>query len=693
MSLFIVTALLAQQRGFKPITVEGTGTTTLYKQSHALIIGMSNYTSGWPKLVGVEKDIPEVKAALEQNGFNVLVEKDLTREQLDKTFIDFIATYGQDPENRLVFYFAGHGHTLNNFGEVNGYIVPVDAPNPNLDKAGFITKAMPMSRIEEYAKQAGSKHALFLFDACFSGSLFATSRAVPDVISYKTALPVRQFITSGSADETVPDESIFRQQFVIALTTAYADANSDGYLTGTELGTFLLDNVVNYSRNSQHPQYGKIRNPYLDKGDFVFVLGGSQPDPIAPNINNGQQTNATGNLKLISDYTGTAKITSVSGTQLQTTNVTEGGTYDFYNLPAGIIVINIYSGSQIVWTNKVSIQANHTTTIKAEKTTGSIQLISQISGSLYIDGVYTKSISANNTYTISDLTGGNHTLKIGNEWQETIYITAGQTTTIQAEKPTGTLQLTTSLSGNFYIDDIMREYVSSGNRTYTGIDPGNHTAKIVSGGQTLWQSSFTIYARQTTTITAQAQNQNNNMSNFSGSKGTFTDIRDNKTYNWVKIGNQIWMAENLAYKPSSGNYWAYDNNSGNVSKYGYLYDWETAKNVCPAGWHLPSDAEWTTLTNYLGGERIAGGKMKATSGWKSPNTGATNSSGFTALPGGYRSAGNGSFYSVGDYGNWWSSTATDAGSAYNRRLYYGTANAYRLNRIKKNGFAVRCLKD
>ncbi len=283
--IFVAGTLFAQQRGFKPVIVAGTGTSELYKESHALIIGMSEYTNGWPKLSGVKKDIPEVKTALESNGFHVVVKIDLTRAELDQVFIDFITTYGQDSENRLLFYFAGHGHTLNKFGETIGYIVPVDAPNPNYNEAGFIQKAMPMSRIEEYAKQAGSKHALFLFDACFSGSLFATSRAVPEIINYKTAKPVRQFITSGSADETVPDKSIFREQFVTALTTNYADANKDGYLTGTELGKFLQDNVVNYSRNAQHPQYGKIRNQYLDKGDFVFVLNNTQQ-----NNNNNQNT-------------------------------------------------------------------------------------------------------------------------------------------------------------------------------------------------------------------------------------------------------------------------------------------------------------------------------------------------------------------------------------------------------------------
>jgi hypothetical protein len=249
----------------------------LYGASYALIIGASEYTAGWPKLPGVKIDVKEVKAALEKQGFSVTVVESPDSEGLKKAYENFINKYGLSPENRLLFYFAGHGHTEKaTYGEEMGYIVPVDAPNPRKDRDGFLRKAMGMQQIEVYAKTIQSKHALFLFDSCFSGSIFETSRAIPESISYKTSKPVRQFITSGGADETVPDRSIFRQQFIAAIE-GEADTDKEGYVTGSALGEFLQKKVTNYSKGSQHPQYGKIRNPNLDKGDFVFQVARAGP--------------------------------------------------------------------------------------------------------------------------------------------------------------------------------------------------------------------------------------------------------------------------------------------------------------------------------------------------------------------------------------------------------------------------------
>lgn len=139
--------------------------------------------------------------------------------------------------------------------------------------------------------------------------------------------------------------------------------------------------------------------------------------------------------------------------------------------------------------------------------------------------------------------------------------------------------------------------------------------------------------------------------------GILIDPRDGQIYDTVKIGNQWWMAENLNYDAGSGSS-CYDDNSSNCNTYGRLYDWYTACNVCPDGWHLPTKSEWTILFNYLGGIAVAGGKMKeiGLSHWNSPNTGATNESGFTALPGGCWSSYLLRFNNLGNRAHFWTSS-------------------------------------
>ncbi len=206
---------------------------------------------------------------------------------------------------------------------------------------------------------------------------------------------------------------------------------------------------------------------------------------------------------------------------------------------------------------------------------------------------------------------------------------------------------------------------------------------------------------------------------WAGSKhGTFIDSRDGKTYKTIKIGNQIWMAENLNYTGSGIRHitddkewknnkkcdgWCYYNNNASKGKiYGALYQWEAAKQACPAGWHLPSDAEWKELEIYLGMSQAdangldwrgtdEGKKIKSTTGWNKNGNG-NNRSGFTALSGGYR-INNGSFYNVGYYGIWWSATENGSSSAYDRYLDYNNSYVNRYNNPKSCGFSVRCLRD
>jgi len=172
--------------------------------------------------------------------------------------------------------------------------------------------------------------------------------------------------------------------------------------------------------------------------------------------------------------------------------------------------------------------------------------------------------------------------------------------------------------------------------------------------------------------------------------GTFMDIRDNKTYKTVKIGEQVWMAENLNYEAEGSR--CYDNKPANCLKYGRLYDWETAMKACPKGWHLPSDDEWVTLTDFVGGSSTAGTKLKATSGWNENGNG-TDAYGFAALPGGYGYSGYSS--GIGNGGHWWSgieNIANIADKAYRRSIGPHRETAYRYNDDKDNLQSVRCLQ-
>jgi uncharacterized protein (TIGR02145 family) len=192
---------------------------------------------------------------------------------------------------------------------------------------------------------------------------------------------------------------------------------------------------------------------------------------------------------------------------------------------------------------------------------------------------------------------------------------------------------------------------------------------------------------------------------------------DGNVYNAITIGTQTWMKENLkTTKYNDGTYiplvtdntaWSnlstvaycwYDNDKATYkSTYGALYNWFTVNTgkLCPLGWHVPTDAEWTILSNYLGDENVTGNKLKeaGTLHWNTPNTGATNETGFTGFPGGDRVGI--SFNNVGMYGTWWSASVNmnDSEMAWYREMYYGNQYLRRGFYLKRVGFSVRCIKD
>lgn len=232
-------------------------------------------------------------------------------------------------------------------------------------------------------------------------------------------------------------------------------------------------------------------------------------------------------------------------------------------------------------------------------------------------------------------------------------------------------------------------------------------------------STQNTVTNSTNTITC-IDNPNINFTSIGTPIGKFgeciKDI-DGNVYKTVTIGSQTWMAENLKvskyndgtpipnitdslewFNLTTGAWCNYKNLESNNINYGKLYNWYTVsnsnKNVCPTGWHVPTNVEWTILIDYLGGTNLAGAKMKeiGTTNWISPNNEATNTSLFTGLPSGYR--GNyGYYYLIGNIGYWWSSTEIMKFNAMSTHLNNYAGIAFNNGSNKENGLSIRCLKD
>ncbi len=240
---------------------------------------------------------------------------------------------------------------------------------------------------------------------------------------------------------------------------------------------------------------------------------------------------------------------------------------------------------------------------------------------------------------------------------------------------------------------------TSDSHTTNGTGTGSFTSNITG---LIGTTKYYVRAYATNSIGTAYGNQVSFTTLFNCGIQTVTDI-DGNTYNTIKIGSQCWFKKNLevlSYSDGSSivsDWWYYNNDSNLNSVFGKLYDWHAVNNshgLCPIGWHVPSDAEWTTLTNFLGGETVAGGALKSITGWGSTNVGATNSSGFTALPGGYRRSGSTvTFYGAGSGGNWWTSTEDVLGTSYYRYLGYDNSAVFISTWNMDHALSIRCLQN
>ena len=287
--------------------------------------------------------------------------------------------------------------------------------------------------------------------------------------------------------------------------------------------------------------------------------------------------------------------------------------------------------------------------------------------------------------------------------------------------PQGIFTLHINENGILHLGTVISQTMNKAELEFSGTEPaaGKPMQKVKASTTALGynqgdQLLFKGYSGDLCTVVT-LKPTGNTVVNFN-----FVECRDADGYNYpvVQIGDQVWMAENLkTTRYRNGDpiteQWAYNDDANNAAKYGRLYTWYAAtdsRGIAPAGWHVPTDAEWTILENYLiangynydgttTGNKIAKA-LAATTDWNTyTETGApgadltkNNSSGFTALPGGNRLK-DGTFGNIGYYGNWWSSTELYTSSAWYRYLIYDGYGLYRGDRTKSYGFSVRCLRD
>jgi formylglycine-generating enzyme required for sulfatase activity len=285
-----ISALLLIAFISSPPLVEGINVVTsrgeklqLYKDYYALVVGVSVYDKR-PALPQAVNSAKAIASLLKQMGFTVTLVTDPTANQLKKALTDLAQGPGREPEQGIVFYYAGYGETQSlSDGAKVGWIIPRDCPRYLDDPKGFADRAINMNDITAFSVDIQSRHVLMLFDASFSGAAFSLKSPVLTGITKKSILPARQYIIAGSEGESALEQGIF-SQFLLKGLQGDADIVPDGYITGSELGVYLENQVRDKTKGQQRLQYGESNVPSLTNGDFIIQQIGTAPVRAAQGI-------------------------------------------------------------------------------------------------------------------------------------------------------------------------------------------------------------------------------------------------------------------------------------------------------------------------------------------------------------------------------------------------------------------------
>ncbi|MBT4822316.1 MAG: SUMF1/EgtB/PvdO family nonheme iron enzyme, partial [Lentisphaerae bacterium] len=281
-SALLPTPLVASSaRGFRVVEVRDRAGHELgrFGSSLALVIHVSRYQdASWGDLPSAALEAETISSALSDNGFAVTRLENPTSDDLSRGLNGLVGASVADKTGRMVIFFAGHGHQRDGpfGGRKKGYLVPADAPHPDKGLEGFTAKALEMSDLVALCSKLECSHALFVLDCPFSSTVLASRGVgvrkadIPAYISERVLLPVRQFIAVTAEQERTRNRESFAEAFVLALDGA-ADRDDDGYVLGTELGHYFEAELSSW-RKGQSAEFGKMRHPLWDRGDFCFVV-------------------------------------------------------------------------------------------------------------------------------------------------------------------------------------------------------------------------------------------------------------------------------------------------------------------------------------------------------------------------------------------------------------------------------------